>query len=372
MLILAHLIFRERVTLLFWALSIITLSACQDKRLSYQINEAPKVDSSFYVQALDALDNAIAREPNNSDAYFKKALYEHKLGNLNSSFSNINRALIFDKNNPDYLFLEAQIYKQQDEDSLALENALLVENLGAGNPRLWRLISDLYYQQQQYIRALQYNSKAISINPNGPYHYQQGLCLLAMQDTLGAKKSFLRSLQQNQFRYETLKVLSSLEIQSQSYDQAFQYLGLNLETDPDNNQLNYDLGVLLTLTGQPDSAKAVLWDLLAEDTTDFKVMHQLSLAHLQKRRYDSALFYTQKALTFNEADLDIMLTQARVYDRRRYYTSALRQYEEIIAIDSTFLTAQEELTSLRRKVIYLQRAAQRESVRPINTIRPTN
>ncbi|MGI9542362.1 MAG: tetratricopeptide repeat protein, partial [Cyclobacteriaceae bacterium] len=243
------------MTLLLWALSMFSTFACQDKRLSYQINEAPKVDSSFYVQALDALDNAIAREPNNADAYFKKALYENKLGNINTAFSNINRALIFDKNNPDYLFLEAQIYKQQGEDSLALQNALLVENLGAGNPQLWRLISDLYYQQEQYIRALQYNGKAISLYPNGPYHYQQGLCLLAMQDTAEAKKSFLKTLDQDQFRYETLMVLSALEIQSKRYDQAFQYLALNLETNAESRPLHYDLGVLLTLTNQPDSAQ---------------------------------------------------------------------------------------------------------------------
>lgn len=360
------------MTLLFWAILIITISACQDKRLSYQINEAPEVDSGFYVKALEALDRAIDREPNNADAYFKKALYENKLGNINTAFSNINRALIFDKNNPDYLFLEAQIYQQQDEDSLALHKALLVENLGAGNPQLWRLISDLYYQQQQYIKALQYNSKAISLNPKGPYHYQQGLCLLAMKDTTSAKKSFLTALDQDKFRYETLKVLSFLEVETQGYEEAFRYLAQNLKANPDNRQLQYDLGTLLALTAQPDSAQLILWRLLSTDTTDFDVMHQLSLAHLQKRRYDSALYYTQKALTFNDTNLDIMLTQARVYDRRRYYTSALRQYEEIISIDSTFLPAQEELTRLRGKVIYLQRAAQRESVRPINTIQPTN
>ena len=50
-----------------------------------------------------------------------------------------------------------------------------------------------------------------------------------------------------------------------------------------------------------------------------------------------------------------MLTKARVYDRRTYYSSALKSYQAILAIDSTYTPALEELEKLNGKIAYLQR-----------------
>ena len=156
------------------------------------------------------------------------------------------------------------------------------------------------------------------------------------------------------------------------FPQAFAYLDLNLSDNPDDRKLLIEKGQLLSETAQYDSALVIYHLLKKTDSTDYLPFYEAALVHYQIRRYDSALYYSDKSMALQENHLPSMLIQARIYDRRRYYGTAIKKYREIVAIDSTYTPAVEELLKLQGKIAYLQKIQRdREENAQVETISPT-
>ena len=138
--------------------------------------------------------------------------------------------------------------------------------------------------------------------------------------------------------------------------------------------LNFTQAQLYRETQKYDSALGILHNLRRYDTSDFRLFHETGMIYWQKRWYDSALYYSERTTALNAQYLPALLTQARVYDRRTYYSKSKEIYESIMAIDSTFVPAKEELEKLNGKIAYLQLVRNRERNAGLRllTPKPTN
>ena len=331
----------------------------------------PSAGQGFYEAGIEEIERKVRSSPDNPDAYFKKALYLQSAGQLDEALSSVKQAINLNPV-PDYLFTEADLLYQKEQYELALARISRAQILGGDYPDLWHLMSKLNYLQGNLEAALDEVKVAIGKYPDLDFYCTKGKIEWALSDTTTALQSFNKSKNSPSSKYESLKYLAVIHMELEDYDNAREYLLANLDSHPTDRELLMAKAALYTRMIQPDSALIIYQILRDNDSTDWVPLYELALVHFQRRRYDSTLYYTDRTLQLNKDHLPSILTQARVYDRRTYYGTSIKKYQEILEIDSTYTPAVEELAKLRGKIAYLQKIREnREANSQVEIISPT-
>ena len=356
-----------------WLVCLVVVCCfCRQQDKTYPLVELPQVGPEFYQASLNEAERLVKANPNNPDAYFKKAIYLEALGKTQESLSAIKQAINLDPV-PDYLMKEAELLEITGDYQTALARVSRAQILGGDYPELWHLMARLNYKMGNFETALAEINQAMQKYPEGlSYYCTRGKIQWAVNDTLDALDSFTQSALEPTTQYESLKYLSLINRLAGNNQKAFEYLGQNLVKNPEDPELLLEKGKLFAETAQYDSALMVFHDLRDRDSTDLDPLYQSALVHFQRRRYDSTLYYTDRSLRLDSLHLPSRLTQARVYDRWTYYGTSIRKYQEILDIDSTYTPAVEELAKLKGKIAYLQKIREeREASSQVEIISPT-
>ncbi len=341
--------------ILRFACGLMVLNGCQSQDQSYPLVEAPVPNTAFYQGGLEAVEKRVKGNPSNPDGYYKKAIYLEAVGNTEGALAAIRQAITLDPT-PDYLIKEAELHMVNGAYEQALNSVSRAQLLGGDYPDLWYLLAQLNYRKGAYTVALSQIDKALLKHPQGfNYFLTKGQIQWATHDTLSAKRSLVQASQHPDVRYQSLKLLVEINRISGNYQEAFKYLLENRQEQKGDLSLMFDQGQLLRESQQFDSALAVFTHLRKRDSNDFRLFYESGLTHFMLRRYDSALYYSEKTITLKEHYIPALLTQARVYNKRNYYTAAAKTYQTILAIDSTYAPAVEEYEKLSGKIAYLQR-----------------
>ncbi len=357
---------------IYWAGMCLILWCCSSQDTTYSLLEAPVADAVFYQSGLAEIERLAKANPENPDVYFKKAVYLQALGHTNRALSAIKQAIKLDPV-PDYLMKEAELLLDMGNNEEALARISRAQILGGDYPDLWHLLARLNFLVGNYESARTEINTALQKYPQAiNYFHTRGQIEWSLNDTLAAQNSFLKSVADPETKYESLKYLAIISKSQGDYQKALYYLQQNLEYHKDDRELLIEKGKLFAETTQYDSALYIFHSLRDQDETDYVPYYESAQVHYSIRSYDSALFYAHKSLTLHLGHIPSMLTQARVYDRRRYYGTALKKYQEILAIDSTNVSAVEELAKLKGKVAYLQIIQRnREKNAQVEAISPT-
>ncbi len=352
--------------------SLVLTISCQQQDRSYPLVEVPEVGAAFYQSSLTEAERLVEADPDNPDAYYKKAIYLEAVGRIDEALSTVKQAINLDPA-PDYLLKEAQLLEHTGDYETALARVSRAQILGGDYPDLWHLMAKLNYLQGNLNSALSEVNQALLKYPESlTYYCTKGKIEWALNDTLKALESFSNSVTSPETSYESLKYLALINQSTGDFEKAFAYLDQNLKEYPKDREVLLHKGKLFSENGQYDSALVVFHYLSVTDSTDIEPLYQSAVAHFHKRWYDSTLYYAQKALQIDDHHLPSLLAEARVYDRRTYYGTSMRKYGEILAIDSTYQPAVEELAKLKGKVAYLQKIRQdREANLQVETISPT-
>ena len=102
--------------------------------------------------------------------------------------------------------------------------------------------------------------------------------------------------------------------------------------------------------------------ILTRDDQNLQAVLHLSRNYFELAEYDSSIVFSTKALQLDSLAQSARLTLARSLDKKYEYNRAIGQYEILVAADSTYDNAVEELNTLYRKVAYLERLKEKQSV----------
>ena len=357
----------------FWV-ALLGLSSwcCQPQDRSYPLVDAPVAGVEFYQASLAEVEQQVESDPDNPDAYYKKAIYLEALGQTAPALSAVKQAINLDPS-PDYLMKEAQLLEATGDYETALARVSRAQILGGDYPDLWHLMAKLNHLQGNQKTALSEVNQALQMYPESlSYYCTKGKIEWALKDTIKAINSFYKSMTHPETRYESMKFLASIHRVNGDYAKSFEYLNRNLKHSPQDRDMLLEKGKLYLDVVQYDSALMLFRRLQMMDTTDIEPLYQAAQAHFHKRWYDSTLYYTQTVLTLDEHHLESLLTEARVYDKRTYYGTSMRKYQQILEIDSTYQPAVEELAYLKGKIAYLQKIKEdREANSQVDIISPT-
>ena len=358
-----------------WYLVIIICAlGCKSEDQSYPLVEAPSANSEFYSSGLAAIEQRVKASPSNADAHYKRAIYLQASGAVPEAIGAISQAISLDPT-PEYLMKQAELFKLTDNYEAALNSISRAQLLGGDYPELWHLMADLNLQQGNLRQALNQVNTALQKHPQGSnYYLAKGKIQWALNDTLSAVRSLMIAKDHPEVRYPALNLLVDLHQSRGKYDEAFKYLRQNQQDQNGDLSLNFKEAQLFREIEKYDSALLILQNLQRYDTSDFRLYHESSEVYWHMRWYDSALHHSERASALKNDFLPALLTQARVHDRKRFYSKSREIYESIIAIDSTFVPAKEELEKLNGKIAYLQLIRNRERNAGVKllTPKPTN
>lgn len=348
---------------------IIVLSACGRHYSSDKIPEAPEINKEFYNAALTYLNNSIEDYPLNADNYYKKAQVLIAFENYSSALLEAEKAATLKENDPDYLYLLAQLYAISNKTHLAIEAALSAVQHGASKPMLNGFLAERYLESDSLETAFDYIDQAIAESPqNKAYYYTKGKIYLALEDTTNAEKNILHSIEASMPNKEAYIALSNIYRAKGNYVEAGNYIDKSLKITPEDNELQYNKSLILNKMNFPDIAKNILMGIVERDSTYGQAYLELGQYYFDKRNYDSANWYAEKVITLQPQNVDPMLIQARILDRRGRYYDAVQKYEAILSVDAANTAAIGELRRLRGKIVYLQKQREEQRVREAETL----
>lgn len=347
------------------------LYACDAKYSEHKMGSTPVIDESYEQKWLDYLDRKIKSSPAQDASYYRKAMILVRRNDVEGALPLAKKAVDLEPENGLYRYFYARLLMESGQFSDGLREARVAGNLGVDVPDLYVTLGALYYRQGEWEKSREFLNKGLARDPynEGGYLYR-GLLSMAEGDTLSAETDILQSLDLAETA-EGYNALIEISVFKKDYSNAFAQLDRSLAEDPDNETLLLRKADLLHKTNQPEASKELLLKLVERDTANLEYYNRLSLAYLDLYKYDSAIFYQNKALQIDGENRDALLTLARIYSRRGYYSSAREYFNRALELDTADTAVREEIAKLDSRIAYLQRLkAERERSETLQKIEP--
>lgn len=211
-------------------------SACEEFKKALEITDRSDLDIDilFYLGDTQAktLDNEgaiatyskiIEKKPNQSNAYYKRAILRGQAGQLEDSIADFDKAISYDKDNYEYYFGKYAILVQQGDDSGAadvLNKALAIKTESKED---YFNVARLHYYQQNYSQAKGELEEAITNGFTGAYFYL-GEIAMKEKDYQTAVTNYELFIQNtpNQKSGVIYNQLGKAYLQVESYDKALE------------------------------------------------------------------------------------------------------------------------------------------------------
>ncbi|WP_341295903.1 tetratricopeptide repeat protein [Catalinimonas locisalis] len=335
----------------------------------HQIPELPDFDPSYYDYGLTVVNEIIDEEPDNAEAYYRRAELLLKQNKSNNALASIRKALELNDEDPLYHLTSAKVHLQKGQNREAFNDAKAALRFGGASVELYEILAQASLNSNYYTDALLYSDSALALAPKNPYNYlMKGKALASRKDTASAETQLLKSLEFGAAKADVYEALVDMYMNTQSYQKARMYMDKNLASQQGNisDRLLFQQAQILQRVGNTDSASAIFYKIKDSGKIDqFLLNKELMQLYYQKNWYDSADYYANQMLGSRPNDKEALIIQARIYDNRRNYQQAITKYEEILEKDSLqqqelYKIAVDELDYLRRKVAYLWQKQQEE------------
>lgn len=283
---------------LFIALSALLYACGQDNRERSKIPPTPfQTESIQNTASLEALTDAIRRNPSLAENYYKRAIVLNKMGESQKALEDINRADRLKQNTGKYLFIKALILRDMKQNREAFAFAQSAEILNVDTPELYTLLGDLSQQRNDLKNAEQYLAKSLQLAPyDGETFFYQGTLAARKGDTLTALLKMNRAIEMKPSLKLAYSSLTEVLRNRALYDSALAVNNSALVQFPKNSEFLVDRGLVFNKFG----------------------------------RLDSALIYFNKAIKMDVKRSDAILYSASVYFRRKNYDKALELYEKVL------------------------------------------
>lgn len=354
-------------------IGVLIFSSCDKQYSRHPLHEAPEESAVYQQAALKALNEMIEDHPDNPDAYFKKAQLHLQSEEYEQALLNSRKAIGLDGQNPHYYELLAEVHYAQKDTEQAENNAMkaisLAENKGLRAIEAYRLLSVLAFEAEATEKAIDYINQAISLAPyRGEIYFQRGKIYLQAGDTTEALSNMNRALEDPETAPQFYSEMAELYKLTRQYDKALLLLDKQQQSMPESKGPAFRKAALLTEMDRTDEALAILRRLVREDTTFVQGYYQLGLTKYTGSRYDSALYFADRALQLDADNKEAMLLKGRIYDKRGKFYSARNEFQKILELDPEYKLAEEELRKVQRKIAYLRRLKEQKQQQEADSV----
>lgn len=346
--------------------SILLMLSCRDRFSMYPIRsiEQPSEKSDRIVE--DFLNNSLEKYPSNVELGVERLKYFQKKGWSTEAEQLMSNLLKLDSANYNISELATDYYLSQGELDKALIYADRAEILGAQSAGFYQMKAQLFSQLGEYDQAIDYINKAILINRSDfSAYYTKGKIYLTLGDTLSGLKFLEMSLSHYRTRHEVLYEISDIYESMGEYARAEELIVAAMQYAPESEKLIIKRAGIQKNGQRFVDAKQTLWKSFSQNEAHLESGMALSYLYFELTNYDSAIAVSNMVQTRDTSWIEPVLLNARAYDKKYFLTTALRNYEKVIELDSTHEEAQSEMQKVLGKIAYLRKLREAKEAMPV-------
>jgi len=341
------------------------------------------IDQEQYALALEKVNEAIAIDEKQPEAYVQKGFIHVATGEYNQAgeaFSFVREhlsdfadedskfAALLNLGNYDYMlgdneaalsyFMEAKkiyesdttllnaiglIYISLEQYDKAKEYYIQVIDIDQKSFYAYANLATIYLREEDYDTALSQINTALSLNPLVPqFYFIKADIYVAQKDITSGIKTYSEAIQQWSDLGDAYYQRGNLYLQEKDYLNAVSDFSFSKEAGI--TQSNLGMGYAYSGLSQfNDAIDAFLAYKNSIDGVDLKVLYELGVAYYQNEDYAAAITSIDELLALEPRDTEAMLLKAYCLEQQQRYDDAYQILESIVAIDENHELAKKEM-----------------------------
>ena len=335
---------------LSWIVLVVLLVGCgKEEGTREQMVNLAAVAVEDPAKQLISLSEAIERSKRDGSLYARRAMVLLRQDELDRALSDVNEAIRFSKDPANY-FVKAQVLYLMGRREEALPLALQAERNSFESSSLYVLLTELYLDKGENVKAAQFAKQALELSPEDPHAvYYMGRVSEVKGDTTVAIRLYQQALKSNPDFAETHRSLAGLYLAQHELAQANKHTAHGLKLKPDEPQLWYYKGMLQLQSTRKDSALISFEKALAFSDTMQAAHFQLAQLQHGLGSFEIALQHLEKSSRYSGM-LKHMSVRASSLERIGENLAALRTYERMLMIEPKHTYARQSVARLRYKL----------------------
>lgn len=298
-------------------------------------------------KAVAELERAVQMYPRIAQLHYRLAVTKLRMNDLPGAIDSLKEALAIQPENPEATLLLAQINVRQGNTDVAIR---ALSDVLERNPRMVQahmLLADAYRARGELNAAYNVFEKLARLYPTNPEPVLlKGLVLRQQGKNADARICFEQSLALAPDYILPLEQLVRLDIAEKRFNAARDRLLKQWERFPTNAVYPYLLGVVYFAQTNLVDAESVLKKAL-EIAPEFNAANSLlAQVYVAANKQREALDKLEQLIARNTNDVFSLMQLAQLHGANSNYAAAAAAYEKILAVNSRFAPAQNNLAWL--------------------------
>lgn len=327
----------KKILVLFVA--VLVLTSCENERKTKTVTEK-----------LTQLEQQIAQNPDDFNAYAERAAIYLEQGKLDPAFKDVNKSITLKPDNSAAYVILSDIYfvlGNKDNSISALKKAA---SLDLKDPLPLVKLAEIYLMTKEYEKADLYADRAISLNADlaKPY-YLKGISLLENNDTANAliNLKVASNLDTNNF---AANMQIAVIYQSKEDSLSEIYLKRALKIDPENSSALYYLAMNYQSNSRYNEALSVYSQMFDNEKSAKRAYYNSGYIYLvEKQNYDSAILMFKEAVNIDKQFVEGVFNLGRAYEANSQFELARKYYDSAIILLPNYPLAVQGLNRLDNK-----------------------
>ncbi|RLD25880.1 MAG: hypothetical protein DRI54_03975 [Bacteroidetes bacterium] len=286
---------------------------------------------------LDSISDVIVKEPNNSNNYYRRALFLYNEREYDQALADIERAINIDDSKAEYFYLEGNIYYNDNAYENAFKSYQTAVELDNEHIEAILRLSTLELALENYQLALDMVNKALKVDPNyAEGYYLKGFIYLDGGDTVKSISSFRTAVEVDPDHYNSYIMLGKLYA-SEKHEYAGDYYDNALRIRPNSIEALYNKGIYLQSIEEYDEAYLLYDQIIELDSASYFAYYNRGYMMLiSDSSYSGAIKEFEKSLKFYPYYTQAFYNIGLCYENQGNYEKAEEYYRKALEIDPQF------------------------------------
>jgi tetratricopeptide (TPR) repeat protein len=258
-------------------------------------------------------------------------------GEYDRAIDFFNRALTYDRKNPDIYKNLSLAYRHKKDFDKAVESAEKSASLNADDTDAKTLLGNIYFETGKYDDAISAYRSVLDKNPHDPrVLYNMGSALMQKGDEFAAVEYFKKAGAADRIGEVAHRAFSRLGViftERKDFAEAEKYLKEAVAIRPNDALNRYNLGV--AYLRQKKTAEAMEEFSKAEEMGEGNaaLMQGIGDAYYSVKNYDKSLEIYNRIRKVNERNITILSRIAEIYYEKGELDNAYEAYRKITVIE---------------------------------------
>ncbi len=294
----------------------------------------------FRARAVTGFTSVVESDSSDKDksiALMYLGMIADSTGDYKDALNYFQRAMNYDKKNPDIHLNISRTYRNMKDYSNALRYAESSHELAPGNINPLLLLGNIYFEQGNFNEAVKYYDKAMNIEKNSPpLLYNMAIALLRKGDYFAGLEYLKKAAEADnigEIAYKSYSRLGAEFIENGNFPLAEKYLKQAAALRPGEPSARYNLAVAYMRQNKDSEALKELEEAEKLSKGDPEILEKVGESYLAMDDYDSSLRSFNKVLESRSRDVKILSRIGEIYYRKGDLDRAYNAYSKVTTLE---------------------------------------